>query len=236
MSENTRRLVKAGITLGVVLLLVLLSWVVSQEVMVHKKSVAPPKVEKVEEDKPEEEQSKDTKGFVDDTSIAIEGKVFQKTERMFDSTDSLERQQKFLGENYESLKPALSSIETDYERVFEEIGDVSEAEYDFSSYIDLSKEPINVFSEEFLSSGQTAYNPIGATIVGMYGTHCIVYQMYYNTDFAQPLIAIDYSDMHIDVEQEGLFGYGQNKTFYIDSRYSKLVNYGDYSVLYTRGY
>lgn len=216
------------------ILIIAISWSVSSRVMQYKvKDKTPSKKTEVKE---EEQEDKDTKGFKKDSEIVIGDKTFAKTERIFDSDSLLERQQKFLGQNYETLKPALDYIESDYDSIFKEIGDVNNAEYDFDSYIDVSKNPINIFSEEFLNSGMTAYNPTGGTIVGMYGTHCIVYQLWYGTDFAQPLIAYDYTDMHIDVEQQGLFGFGQNKSFYVDSKYSKLVNYGDYSVLYVRGY
>lgn len=220
-----------------VIIILVGSIVATQNIMRHRHKL---KVETTEtsenHNKEEPEEELVTKGFKDDSIIEIEGKSFAKTERMFDSNDIQERQEKFLGENYESLKPALDSIESDYSKIFYEIGSVEGTQYDMSSCIDMSKSPINVFSEEFLNSGMTAYNPVGGTIVGMYGTHCIVYQMYYDTDFAQPLIAIDYSDMHIDTTQEDVFGFGQCKSFYIDSRFAKLVDYGGYSVLYVRGY
>lgn len=237
MWEIIRRKIKVPlIILGVVLLLLFLVFLSVKIVKIGGKTESLVKEEKIEEVQDQEIEEEDEKEFIQKDSKKIEDKTFAKTSRLFDEEDLEERQLKFLGDNFNTLKPALDTIESEFKGMFADIGEVTESSYDWDRVVDISKVETDIFSEEFLNGDSIAYDPIGGTIVGMYGTHCIVYQVGYNTDYASDLIAIDYSDMHIDTEQIGLFGFGQGKSFFIDPRYAKLVDHGDFKILYARGY
>lgn len=192
-----------------------------------------------EEELPEVKESEnvpeDVKLFIKEDSVEIGDKVFAKTEKLFDTKGLSERQKTFLGDNYDSLKGKLSIIEQQYEQVFNGISVPDVTTYT-KDLIDISKEPVDIFSEDFLEGNKVAYNSIGGTVVGLHGTHCVVLQMNYNTDFASDLIVIDYSNLKLDSSNIGLFGFGQCRSFYVDPKYSSLVTYDGFKVLYTRGY
>lgn len=237
MWEIIRRKMKIPlIILGIALFLGLVAFLSIKIVKVGGKSESLIQKEELPTVQEEGKSAKDEKVFIEDESKVIDEKVFAKTEKLFDTDNLEERQLKFLGDNYSALKPALTAIEAEYKGIFADIGDVKDSDYNYEDLVDISKVETDLFSEGFLQGNKIAYDPIGATIVGMYGTHCIVYQIGYNTDYASDLIAIDYTDTKIDTEQIGLFGFGQGKSFFVDPKYTKVVDHGDFKVLYTRGY
>lgn len=200
------------------------------------KSVSSGKVvENVEKDKYRNKQSSPDAESLDSDFIVYEDpeKDYSRVKVLFSNSDLEDRQKNFLGNNYDAYKSALKSVKDNYVETFKSIKDVPE-DINYSGYIDYNKSDINLFDRNFSSTNDIVYIRDRLSIIGMYGSYCIVYALDYGMTSDVRLIVVDYSNAELSTKSAGLFGFGQSKNVMIFSKYSKLEEGNGYKILYIK--
>lgn len=178
------------------------------------------------------ESSKKSKEFENPDS------EFSKVDVLFSTDDLYDRQKDYLGGDYDLYASVLSEVEYNYESEFSSLPDIDEEDMaDWSSnYYDMNKGYVDIYSDDFLSGDKFAYLYNGVSIVGLHGTHCVVFKdsISDTNGYDLNLIAVDYTNSEFSTEVGDQFDFGQSKTLLICPKYCKLVEYENSRVLYVK--
>lgn len=145
--------------------------------------------------------SSDSRVYVDDGTDSD----IQRVSRLFDPEDLEERQEEYLGEDFERFRGLLSKIESEYSDVFSEIDYVRPEEYEIS--IECTS-GVNDFSVDMLEEGINIQINSSLTVIGMYGESCIAYANGYPYLDTTELIVVDYSNAPFNVDARELMNFG----------------------------
>ena len=180
------------------------------------------------------QESPDIESEEDEYKVYVDPDAeYSKVTKLFSTENLEERQKTFLGNNYDAYKTALKDVEENYESIFESIPSIPE-DINYSGYIDYLRSDIDIFDSSFSSSGDIVYLRDVLTIVGLYGTHCIVYALNYGLSSDIRLLVVDYTDAKLSTDYNSLYGFGQTKSVMLFSKYSKLISRDWYKILYLK--
>lgn len=221
--------------IGIIILIGLGIWVISGRIV----SVSEDSSRLLEEETDEVETEESSVLNIDE-KVFIEGTEengFARVSGLFSGVDLDARQKRFLGSNYERYVGVLDTISEEYIEVFSEILDIK-SDPDLTDVRVLEKDRVNLFDKETWEDTRCVYCEKGMTIVGLYGTHCVVYKYQYVPDDEGDLnfVVVDYTNAMLSMKNRVLFGFGQNKTVLMDPGYVKLVEGEGYSLLYVKEY
>lgn len=148
--------------------------------------------------------------------------------KLFDDSNIEERQSEFLGEDYDFYIDALSYIESVAEDTFSGIDENG-------SYApDISFTPNDEFSLDYLGDYGHIQLLDSLCIVGMYGSHYIVYAYKYPYSVDPWLVVVDYSKAYSTTEVSTLLDFGQYMSLNINTDVCKLEDYEDFSILWVK--
>lgn len=195
-------------------------------------------VSKVEGEKESEKVSVNkvkSKEFIDDDS----DDDYKKTSVLFDGERMKDRQKSFLGDDYDRFEGVFDIIEGSYA---DEISDLDYTDGDEVDYKnDKSIEEVvygkyNYIDYDAWKEFDTIYIRDTLSILGMYGSHCIVFGYAYPTNERNELIVVDYSDVRLNPEVKDLFDIGQYKDIMIRMKSTSMVEVEGFDVMYAKGY
>lgn len=172
--------------------------------------------------------------FKENTGSGNGETLVQKPLLIYDKETYKEDQMKFLGENYDKFEEVLGNIEKDYSKIFMMIP----GEYSIKG-----SNPKDVYSErnESIGLGELeleGYDSISInrslTIIGFVGDTVAIYAYDYPDCVSKELVVLDYSERDIRVQDTGMFKVGNLDNVFIPLNATKLMQYGDFKVLYSK--
>lgn len=177
----------------------------------------------------------ESKVFIDDDSEDD----YKKTSVLFDSERMSDRQKAFLGDDYDRFEGVLSEIEGSYADEFGKLDYTEGDEVDYKN--DKSIEEVvygkyNYLEYDKWKKFDTIYIRDTLSILGMYGSHCIVFGYAYPTNDRNELIVVDYTDVRLNPEVQDLFDIGQYKDIMIKMKSTRMVKVDGFDVMYAKGY
>lgn len=177
----------------------------------------------------------ESKVFIDDDSEDD----YKKTSVLFDGERMQDRQKAFLGDDYERFEEVLNDIESSYADEISKLDYTEGDEVDYKH--DKSIEEVvygkyNYLDYDAWSKFDTIYIRDTLSILGMYGTHCVVFGYAYPTNDRDELIVVDYSDVRLNPEVPELFDIGQYKDIMIRMKSTSMVELDGFNVMYAKGY